>query len=198
MVAIISKVLPQIINSRLLLRLEYWEEMEQQQEDDLCKEEYTNKMMSNDAHSNNGTMNFIEATPAVIVAATLPVTRITMFPLFFPSMFQFVRGQEVGNFSHHEVFAVGGTNSVRGCEKGAMGSGRSYVVVCGEISFPFFGQVYGALFAGHGTELVLVLTHLFLPGGGCGYEIGIRAGPLQLHYASKDKQARRFHIAAAH
>lgn len=42
----------------------------------------------------------------------------------------------VGNFSPHEAFAIGGTNSVRGYEEGAVGSGRSYVVGCGEVSFP--------------------------------------------------------------
>lgn len=42
----------------------------------------------------------------------------------------------VGNFSPYEAFAIGGTNSVRGYEEGAVGSGRSYVVGSGEISFP--------------------------------------------------------------
>ena len=45
-------------------------------------------------------------------------------------------GHVVGNFSPHEAFAIGGTNSVRGYEEGAVGSGRSHVVGCGEISFP--------------------------------------------------------------
>lgn len=42
----------------------------------------------------------------------------------------------VGNFSPHEAFGIGGTNSIRGYEEGAVGSGRSYVVGSGEISFP--------------------------------------------------------------
>jgi outer membrane protein insertion porin family len=42
----------------------------------------------------------------------------------------------VGNFSPYEAFAIGGTNSVRGYEEGGVGSGRSYVVGSGEISFP--------------------------------------------------------------
>lgn len=45
-------------------------------------------------------------------------------------------GHVVGNFSPHEAFAIGGTNSVRGYEEGAVGSGRSYAVGSGEISFP--------------------------------------------------------------
>lgn len=42
----------------------------------------------------------------------------------------------MGNFSPHEAFAIGGTNSVRGYEEGAVGSGRSYAVGSGEVSFP--------------------------------------------------------------
>lgn len=45
-------------------------------------------------------------------------------------------GHAVGNFSPHEAFAIGGTNSVRGYDEGAVGSGRSYMVGSGEISFP--------------------------------------------------------------
>lgn len=45
-------------------------------------------------------------------------------------------GHVIGNFPPHEAFAIGGTNSVRGYEEGAVGSGRSYAVGSGEISFP--------------------------------------------------------------
>lgn len=48
-------------------------------------------------------------------------------------------GHVVGDFSPHEAFAIGGTNSVRGYEEGAVGSGRSYVVGSGEVSFPTVG-----------------------------------------------------------
>lgn len=48
-------------------------------------------------------------------------------------------GHVVGNFSPHEAFGIGGTNSVRGYEEGAVGSGRSYVVGSGEMSFPVVG-----------------------------------------------------------
>jgi len=34
----------------------------------------------------------------------------------------------------HEAFAIGGRNSVRGYEEGAVGSGRSYAVGSGEVS----------------------------------------------------------------
>ncbi|KAJ9555512.1 hypothetical protein OSB04_010126 [Centaurea solstitialis] len=48
-------------------------------------------------------------------------------------------GHVVGNFPPHEAFPIGGTNSVRGYEEGAIGSGRSYAVGCGELSFPLVG-----------------------------------------------------------
>jgi len=49
-------------------------------------------------------------------------------------------GHVVGNFSPHEAFAIGGTNSVRGYEEGAVASGRSYVVGSGEVSFHLVGN----------------------------------------------------------
>jgi outer membrane protein insertion porin family len=39
-----------------------------------------------------------------------------------------------GNFSPHEAFPIGGTNSVRGYKEGAVGSGRSYAIGSGEVS----------------------------------------------------------------
>lgn len=51
-------------------------------------------------------------------------------------------GHVVGNFPPHEAFAIGGTNSVRGYEEGTVGSGRSCVVGCGEISCPLVSTNY--------------------------------------------------------
>ena len=48
-------------------------------------------------------------------------------------------GHVVGRFPPHEAFAVGGINSVRGYEEGAVGSGRSYAVGIGEPSFRLVG-----------------------------------------------------------
>ncbi|EOY32606.1 Outer envelope protein of 80 kDa isoform 4 [Theobroma cacao] len=62
-------------------------------------------------------------------------------------------GHVVGNFSPHEAFAIGGTNSVRGYEEGAVGSGRSYVVGSSEVSFPMVGPVEGVMFADYGHDL---------------------------------------------
>lgn len=118
-------------------------------------------------------------------------------------------GHVVGNFSPHEAFAIGGTNSVRGYEEGAVGSGRSYVVGCGEVSFPLWGPVEGAGFADYGTDLGSGSTvpgdpagARLKPGTGYGYGFGIRVGsplgPLRLEYAFNDRQAKRFHFGVGH
>ncbi|XP_057953580.1 outer envelope protein 80, chloroplastic [Malania oleifera] len=118
-------------------------------------------------------------------------------------------GHVVGNFSPHEAFAIGGTNSVRGYEEGAVGSGRSYVVGCGEISFPLLGPVEGAIFADYGTDLGSGPTvpgdpagARLKPGSGYGYGFGVRVdsplGPLRLEYAFNDKHAKRFHFGVGH
>ncbi|GMH11489.1 hypothetical protein Nepgr_013330 [Nepenthes gracilis] len=90
-------------------------------------------------------------------------------------------GHVVGNFSPHEAFAIGGTNSIRGYEEGAVGSGRSYVIGCGEISFPLWGPVDGAIFADYGTDLGSGSSvpgdpagARQKPGSGYGYGFGIR------------------------
>lgn len=58
-------------------------------------------------------------------------------------------GHVVGNFPPHEAFTIGGTNSVRGYEEGAVGSGRSYTVGSGEISFPVVCGENGLSFLFH-------------------------------------------------
>ncbi|KAI4351321.1 hypothetical protein L6164_005696 [Bauhinia variegata] len=118
-------------------------------------------------------------------------------------------GHVVGNFSPYEAFAIGGTNSVRGYEEGAVGSGRSFVVGSGEISFPMLGPVEGAIFADYGTDLGSGPTvpgdpagARFKPGSGYGYGFGIRVdsplGPLRLEYAFNDRKAKRFHFGVGH
>ncbi|KAE9600369.1 putative bacterial surface antigen (D15), POTRA domain-containing protein [Lupinus albus] len=118
-------------------------------------------------------------------------------------------GHVVGNFSPFEAFAIGGTNSVRGYEEGAVGSGRSYVVGSGEISFPMLGPVEGVLFSDYGTDLGTGPTvpgdpagARLKPGSGYGYGFGIRVdsplGPLRLEYAFNDKKYKRFHFGVGH
>ncbi|XP_052203740.1 outer envelope protein 80, chloroplastic [Diospyros lotus] len=114
-------------------------------------------------------------------------------------------GHVVGNFSPHEAFAIGGTNSVRGYEEGAVGSGRSYAVGSGEIAFPLLGPLEGAIFADYGTDLGSGPTvpgdpagARLKPGSGYGYGVGIRVdsplGPLRLEYAFNDRKTGRFHF----
>ncbi|KAH8522868.1 hypothetical protein H0E87_003495 [Populus deltoides] len=118
-------------------------------------------------------------------------------------------GHVVGNFSPHEAFAIGGTNSVRGYEEGAVSSGRSYVIGSGEISFPMLGPVEGVIFADYGTDLGSGPTvpgdpagARLKPGSGYGYGFGIRVdsalGPLRLEYAFNDKNMKRFHFGVGH
>ncbi|GFQ05588.1 outer envelope protein 80 chloroplastic [Phtheirospermum japonicum] len=114
-------------------------------------------------------------------------------------------GHMVGKFPPHEAFPIGGTNSVRGYEEGAVGSGRSYVVGCGEISFPVTGPFEGAIFADYGTDLGSGSSVPGDPAGarnkagsGYGYGVGIRVdsplGPLRLEYAFNDQRNGRFHF----
>ncbi|KAE8788190.1 hypothetical protein D1007_37793 [Hordeum vulgare] len=118
-------------------------------------------------------------------------------------------GHVEGNFSPHEAFAIGGTNSVRGYEEGAVGSGRSYAVGSGEVSCRLFGPLEGVVFGDYGSDLGSGPTvpgdpagARGKPGSGYGYGVGIRVdsplGPLRLEYAFNDKQARRFHFGVGH
>ncbi|GAY47173.1 hypothetical protein CUMW_102650 [Citrus unshiu] len=66
-------------------------------------------------------------------------------------------GHVIGNFYPHEAFAIGGTNSVRGYEEGAVGSGRSYVVGSGEITFPMLWENDSA-----GVDLVKLQGHFHM------------------------------------
>ncbi|CAN8300689.1 unnamed protein product [Cochlearia groenlandica] len=124
-------------------------------------------------------------------------------------LFSLSGGHVVGNFSPHEAFTIGGTNSVRGYEEGAVGSGRSYVVGSGEVSFPMRGPVEGIFFTDYGTDLGSGSTVIgdpagarLKPGNGYGYGFGVRVdsplGPLRLEYAFNDKHIGRFHFGVGH
>ncbi|CAN6246794.1 unnamed protein product [Urochloa humidicola] len=118
-------------------------------------------------------------------------------------------GHVEGNFPPHEAFAIGGTNSVRGYEEGAVGSGRSYAVGSGEVSCRMFGPLEGVVFGDYGSDLGSgpkvpgdPAGARGKPGSGYGYGVGIRVdsplGPLRLEYAFNDKQARRFHFGVGY
>ncbi|KAK4407394.1 Outer envelope protein 80, chloroplastic [Sesamum angolense] len=111
-------------------------------------------------------------------------------------------GHVVGKFPPHEAFPIGGTNSVRGYEEGALGSGRSYVLEVEKCHFQCeasilgprelfgwvcicvcyerckMGPVKGAVFADYGTDLGSGSTVPGDPAGarnkpGSGYGYGI-------------------------
>ncbi|XVF69667.1 hypothetical protein PTKIN_Ptkin11bG0100100 [Pterospermum kingtungense] len=114
-------------------------------------------------------------------------------------------GHVVGNFSPHEAFAIGGTNSVRGYKEGAVGSGRSYVAGSSEVSFPMLGPVKGVIFVDYGHDLWSGPSVPGNPAGarnkrgsGYGYGVGIRVkspfGLLRLDYAFNDRRSKRLHF----
>lgn len=51
-------------------------------------------------------------------------------------LYSFSGGSVIGDLAPHEAFPIGGINSVRGYDEGAVGSGRSCIVASGEISLP--------------------------------------------------------------
>ncbi|KAH9301792.1 hypothetical protein KI387_013375, partial [Taxus chinensis] len=121
----------------------------------------------------------------------------------------FSGGNVFGDLAPHEAFAIGGTNSVRGYEEGAVGSGRSCFVASGEISVPMYGPVEGAIFADCGTDFSSGKTvpgdpagARDKPGSGYGYGVGIRVdsplGPLRLEYAQNNLFAQRFHFGVGY
>ncbi|KAL1817264.1 hypothetical protein DCAR_0521687 [Daucus carota subsp. sativus] len=118
-------------------------------------------------------------------------------------------GHMVGNFPPHEAFPIGGTNSVRGYEEGAIGSGRSHVVGSGEMSFPLLKPLEGVVFADCGTDLGSASAvpgdpagARLKPGNGYGYGVGVRLespfGPLRLEYALNDHGTGRFHFGVGY
>eukprot|EP00252_Welwitschia_mirabilis_P000106 TRINITY_DN10075_c0_g1_i1.p1 TRINITY_DN10075_c0_g1~~TRINITY_DN10075_c0_g1_i1.p1 ORF type:complete len:731 (-),score=127.87 TRINITY_DN10075_c0_g1_i1:281-2473(-) len=121
----------------------------------------------------------------------------------------FSGGKVIGDLAPHEAFAIGGTNSVRGYEEGAVGSGRSSIVASGEMSIPLFGPLEGAIFADYGTDLGSGQTvpgdpagARHKPGSGYGYGVGVRVesplGPLRLEYAQNNQRLRRFHFGVGY
>ncbi len=110
-----------------------------------------------------------------------------------------------GDLPPYEAFPIGGTNSVRGYDEGAVGSGRRYAVGSAELLVPLVAPVAGALFVDAGSDLDTGSSVLGdpagtrgKPGAGAGAGAGVRldspVGPLRLEYAFNDRGARRFHF----
>ncbi|WGV24247.1 BamA/TamA family outer membrane protein [Halotia branconii] len=102
-------------------------------------------------------------------------------------------GTVLGDLPPYEAFTLGGSNSVRGYEEGALTSGRSYVQASVEYRFPVFSVVSGALFVDVGTDLgtsTRTAEVLNKNGSGYGYGLGVRVqsplGPIRIDYGIND------------
>eukprot|EP00271_Cylindrocystis_brebissonii_P001837 TRINITY_DN1213_c0_g1_i1.p1 TRINITY_DN1213_c0_g1~~TRINITY_DN1213_c0_g1_i1.p1 ORF type:complete len:900 (+),score=147.38 TRINITY_DN1213_c0_g1_i1:214-2913(+) len=117
----------------------------------------------------------------------------------------FSGGTVFGDLAPYDAFPIGGTNSVRGYDEGAVGTGRSYVVGSVESSFKLVGPIEGVVFADYGSDLGSGHTVLGDPAGargkpgrGHGIGAGVRLdsplGPLRLEYAYNAQGVPRFHF----
>ena len=115
-------------------------------------------------------------------------------------------GTTIGDIPPYEAFPLGGGNSVRGFEEGAVGSGTSFVLGTVEYRFPLFSEIInGALFADYGSDLGTgdnvpgdPAGLRGKPGSGFGYGAGVRVqtplGALRLDYGLSDEGGSRFHF----
>ena len=102
-------------------------------------------------------------------------------------------GTVLGDLPPYEAFSLGGSNSVRGYDEGALGSGRSYIQASAEYRFPVFSIISGALFLDFGSDLGSETDPariLDKNGTGFGYGIGVRVqsplGPIRVDYGLND------------
>ncbi|WP_066379369.1 BamA/TamA family outer membrane protein [Anabaena sp. CA = ATCC 33047] len=102
-------------------------------------------------------------------------------------------GTVLGDLPPYEAFTLGGSNSIRGYEEGALSSGRSYVQASVEYRFPVFSVVSGALFFDVGSDLgssTKAADVLNKNGTGYGYGLGVRVqsplGPIRIDYGIND------------
>jgi outer membrane protein insertion porin family len=107
--------------------------------------------------------------------------------------FNLQAGTVLGDLPPYEAFSLGGSNSVRGYEEGALGSGRSFVQASVEYRFPVFSVVSGALFFDVGSDLgssTRASELLDKNGSGYGYGVGVRVqsplGPIRIDYGISD------------
>ena len=109
----------------------------------------------------------------------------------------FAGGKVFGDLPPHEAFPIGGTNSVRGYDEGAVGSGRDYVVGSAELQVPLVQPLEGVVFVDVGSDLgtgTMVQGNPAgargKPGTGHGAGVGVRVdtpiGPLRLELAWND------------
>lgn len=114
-------------------------------------------------------------------------------------------GTVLGDLPPYEAFSLGGTNSVRGYELGALGAGRSFVQATAEYRFPIFSIIGGALFVDVGTDLGTAddvpgepAVVRDKPGTGFGYGAGVRVqsplGQIRIDFGINDEGNNRIHF----
>ncbi len=88
-------------------------------------------------------------------------------------------GTTIGALAPYKAFTLGGVNSVRGYEQGALGIGRSYLQASAEYRFPLIAALGGTLFADYATDLGSASSVPGTPGlnqGRPGNGFGVGAG----------------------
>jgi outer membrane protein insertion porin family len=123
--------------------------------------------------------------------------------------FNIQAGTVLGEFPPYEAFSLGGANTVRGWEEGALAAGRSFVLGSIEYRFPIFGTgnflIGGALFVDAATALGTQSTVQGNPGGirgkpgsGLGFGGGLRIqspiGPIRIDYGINNEGEGQVHF----
>ena len=131
----------------------------------------------------------------------LPIKLISLSKGAQTLAFNLQAGTILGDLPPYEAFTIGGSNSVRGYEEGALGSGRSYVQASVEYRFPVFSVVSGALFFDVGSDLgtsTQAAEVLNKNGSGYGYGLGVRVqsplGPIRIDYGINDDGDNRINF----
>jgi len=117
-------------------------------------------------------------------------------------------GSVRGDLPPYDAFLMGGTNSVRGYDEGALGSGSRFAVGTVELQKTLpqpLQTMQGVVFADYGTDMGSGAEVLGDPAGkrgkpgtGYGYGVGLRVdsplGPLRFEFAWNDKRRRKYHF----